>query len=117
MSDWIALAGLFITIELTLIAGIAWIYNQFGNIRNLVYTKINEVLDKISEKMEYHERHDDKRFSELKDDLWTIKMRNAAKDGYVQRSNFDQKEDETGSHGRDSTRKTAGSGIITREVY
>jgi len=49
---------------------------QFSAVRSLVYSQ----TEKIVEKLEYHERHDDKRFQMMADDVWAIKVRNAAKD-------------------------------------
>ncbi len=33
------------------------------------------------EKLEYHERHDDKRFSDIVNSLWELRLRNAAIEG------------------------------------
>ena len=49
---------------------------QFSATRTLVYSEVNRLLAKL----EYHEEHDDKRFTEMKNDLWLIRLRAAAKD-------------------------------------
>ena len=54
---------------------------QFKSVRDLVYTKVSELQKNLTEKLEYHERHDDARFGQVINDLWAIKVRNAAKDG------------------------------------
>lgn len=41
-----------------------------------------EILDKL----EYHERHDDIRFSQLHDSIWDMKVRNAAIKGIIANS-------------------------------
>lgn len=53
-----------------------WLSGQFGKMRE--YTE--SVYDKIVSKLEYHERHDDRRFAEIKDDLWEIRLQNAARE-------------------------------------
>jgi len=69
-----------------------FVSSQFSGNRNLMWKALTELGDKIIKKLEYHERHDDERFSqmaetvntrtrELSDRIWTIEIRNAAKDG------------------------------------
>lgn len=53
-----------------------WLSGQFSEVRNLVYAQMNRIL----EKLEYHEKHDDVRFGQLREDLAEIRIRNAAKD-------------------------------------
>lgn len=54
-----------------------WLNGHFNNIRKDVSALGKEILDKL----EYHERHDDTRFSQIRDDIWDIRVRNAALDG------------------------------------
>lgn len=56
-----------------------WLNGHFNNIRKDVFDLGKEILSKL----EYHERHDDVRFTQIKDDLWDIRVRNAAKDGLI----------------------------------
>lgn len=57
------------------VASITWFMStQFSKIRNLIYERIMLAERELLEKIEYHERHDDQRFSEIKNDLWTIKL-------------------------------------------
>ena len=58
---------------------IIWLSRQFTK----VYAKMDELTDKILSKLEYHERHDDVRFNNLSNDIWAIRVRNAAKDGII----------------------------------
>lgn len=58
-----------------------WLSRQFSNMRNLVYDKIEKLQVAILDKLEYHERHDDQRFQAIQNDLWAIRIRNAARDG------------------------------------
>jgi len=56
-----------------------WLSGHFTNIRKDFYALGKEILDKL----EYHERHDDTRFSQIRDDIWDIRVRNAAFDGTI----------------------------------
>lgn len=54
-----------------------WLSNQFSSSRNMM----DEIKKDLLQKLEYHERHDDRRFSEIRDDVWELRVRNAALDG------------------------------------
>lgn len=58
-----------------------WLSGQFSEIRSLVYQQMARVEQNILSKLEYHEKHDDTRFNGIRNDLWDIRVRNAAKDG------------------------------------
>lgn len=56
-------------------AGFAgWISAQFGKVLN----RVDKTGENILNKLEYHERHDDRRFSELGDDIWELRVRLAS---------------------------------------
>lgn len=71
--DW-NLFGVLATLMLTILGAT---YGQFLSLRNLIF----KVKDDIIGKLEYHERHDDQRFQEIRNDVWEIRVRNAALDG------------------------------------
>lgn len=48
-----------------------WLSGHFSAIRKDFYALGKEILDKL----EYHERHDDQRFSQIRDDIWDIRVR------------------------------------------
>jgi len=50
-----------------------WLSRSFTK----VYEKIQKSLDMMITKLEYHEEHDDKRFSQITDGLWAIKVESA----------------------------------------
>lgn len=56
-----------------------WLSSQFRITRDLVYTRVQEVLNKL----EYHEKHDDQRFQDVRNDIWAIRLRNASIDGKI----------------------------------
>lgn len=58
-----------------------WLSGQFSEIRSFVYAQTNRIEQAILNKLEYHEKHDDSRFNGIHNDLWDIRVRNAARDG------------------------------------
>src|SRR5688572_17203421 len=61
------------------VATITWFMsNQFSKVRHMIYERIQRSEENLLEKIEYHERHDDQRFSDLRNDLWTVKLAVAA---------------------------------------
>ncbi len=56
-----------------------WLAKKFEDYRALLNSKINNVLDKLEE----HEQLDIKRFQDIRDDIWLMRVRNAARDGIV----------------------------------
>lgn len=54
-----------------------WLSGQFSLIRQLVYEQSSKTADAIVNKLEYHEKHDDARFDDIKRDIWEIKIRQA----------------------------------------
>lgn len=77
MDNWSSIVALLIAFETTVIGGIwgfAWFLSRkFNNI----YDKIQETLDTMITKLEYHEQHDDKRFTQLTDGIWALRLENA----------------------------------------
>src|SRR5437762_5805937 len=77
--EW-STVGIIITI-VTTVAGLTWwLSGQFSIIKSLMFEKIGSTEKIILEKLDYHERHDDDRFSQIREDLSEIRIRNAAKD-------------------------------------
>lgn len=52
-----------------------WLSKTFSKI----YEKIQKSLDLMLSKLEYHEEHDDKRFSQITDGLWAMKVEAATR--------------------------------------
>lgn len=75
--------GLLITITGSVWSLAWWLSNQFTKIRGSMYTGIKELEKTILEKLEYHERHDDGRFSQIQEALTDIRIRNAASDALL----------------------------------
>lgn len=67
---------------------------QFSENRKLMYDVIDKMAKTIMDKLEYHEQHDDIRFTQIadrnnisfkeqSDRIWNLELRNAAKDGIL----------------------------------
>lgn len=69
-----------------------WLSGQFTGVRRLVHERIEHTQKVIEDKLDYHEKHDDQRFSQMNNDLWAIKVRNAAIDGAVRAKVIENKE-------------------------
>lgn len=79
-ADWATL-GIIFTVVSAVSTLTWWLSGQFSAVRHLVFERIGLVEKTIIDKLEYHERHDDTRFMNIRNDLWDIRVRNAAKDG------------------------------------
>lgn len=82
-----------LTLIATAISTVLWINKQFSNLRTFVYDKMDKLEEAILTKLEYHERHDDRRFSDISNDIWEIRVRNAAIDGTTIRSKLEKLEE------------------------
>lgn len=60
-----------------------WLSTQFKQIRDYILEQNEKTEKLLLEKLEYHERHDDKRFSDIVNSLWEIRLRNAAMEGIM----------------------------------
>lgn len=83
-SEWTSLFtfGLGVT---TMLVGSGWISawwfsKKFSEIHDAIDGKIDKLERSVIQKLEYHERHDDARFSEINNAIWEIKLRNAEHD-------------------------------------
>src|SRR5258707_4080938 len=56
-----------------------WLNGHFNNIRKDFLALGKEII----EKLEYHEKHDDQRFQVINNQIWELKLRNAAIRGIV----------------------------------
>lgn len=83
LNVFVGLAGLFFTVFAAVWSLAWWLSGKFSEIRSLVYTTAEKTANSILSKLEYHERHDDDRFSQVREDLSEIRVRNAAKDSLM----------------------------------
>lgn len=60
-----------------------WLSAKFSEVRNLVYSRTDSLQKMFTDKLEYHERHDDVRFSELSKDIWSVRLQNAIQDKLI----------------------------------
>lgn len=54
-----------------------WITRQFSTLKSLIYDKFESALIRL----EAHERHDNRRFSEVTNQLWELRLYNAGLTG------------------------------------
>lgn len=84
-SDWVPLIGLLSSTIFILISTVwgfsIWLSKKFDQNKEFIEEKIEKLETTIIKKLEYHERHDDVRFADIKNDVWDIRVRNAARDG------------------------------------
>lgn len=80
-SEFLAFMGLGLTLILSSTTA-AWVLlNKIADVANKIYLKIDQTQRLLIDKLEYHEKHDDVRFANISNDLWALRVRNAARDG------------------------------------
>jgi hypothetical protein len=74
-----------IAISVTIISAVwghaLWLSGQFKSVYKAIDLKFDKILDSISEKLEYHERHDDQRFGHISDSIWELRLQQALNSG------------------------------------
>lgn len=90
---WIAAAALSLAVIGSVGSIAMWLSGKFDNLFTKVTEKLEKSVEAILDKFEEHEKEDNRRFDQIKTDIWEIKVLNAAKDGVVMRSSFDQKDE------------------------
>jgi len=78
-----------------------WLSTRFSSIQKEIDTKFEKILLTLTTKMEYHERHDDRRFSQISDGLWEIRLQSAIHGGVG--LNVKAKKTETGDGGEENS--------------
>lgn len=84
-NDFMSLSALVFTIVGSVWGLAWWLSNKFNSLMSLFYGKIDNVGTMILEKLEYHERHDDSRFSSLGESINDLRIRNATADALLLR--------------------------------
>lgn len=84
MYEWLSFGGMILTIVGSMLTSV-WILRgsiekQFSEIRRLVYERTDQLLKTFTDKLEYHERHDDQRFNDINNNIWMLRIRSAAID-------------------------------------
>lgn len=84
-SDWITLgqilAGAILGTASIVWMSAWWLSKKFSETKSGLYDKIDNLEDNIVKKLEYHEKHDDDRFSQIRNEVWDIRIKNAAREG------------------------------------
>lgn len=83
-SEWIGLITFALSIMGSLITigwvTALWLSKKFTEVHDNIGEKVLQLEKNIISKLEYHERHDDDRFSQVDKSIWEIRVRNAARD-------------------------------------
>ena len=84
-----------IAISVTIISAVwghaLWLSGQFKGVYKAVDVKFDKILDTLTEKLEYHERHDDQRFGHINDGIWELRLQNALDRGaYIGKTTKDK---------------------------
>jgi hypothetical protein len=58
-----------------------WLSTRFATISKEMDNRFEKLLATLTAKIEYHERHDDRRFAQINDGLWEIRLQSAIQTG------------------------------------
>jgi hypothetical protein len=75
--DYVPTLAIGVTVITAVWSHAIWLSGRFASVQKVMDTKFEAILDKITEKLEYHERHDDRRFGEISNSLWEVRLQNA----------------------------------------
>lgn len=80
-----------------------WLSGQFVENRKFTYQIVKEMKEEVLKKLEYHEKHDDLRFGQIdsrfgriRNDIWEIRLQQAAKDGYIKKTKSNEENEDDG---------------------
>jgi hypothetical protein len=86
MNDWFQVITYILTAAASLLAAgwfsALWIARLRDDIKEAIHEKIEKLEQNIVRKLEYHEQHDDKRFSEIRKEIIDLRIREAKRDGF-----------------------------------
>lgn len=91
----LAVLGLMITIIGSVWSLSMWLSKQFSTLKNLVYSEAKHLRETFIDKLEDHEKHDDKRFEAVTSVLWNLRVENAARDAAMSHSRYHSSDKET----------------------
>lgn len=75
--DYLSALALALTVVGTVWGHAIWLSGRFQGISKDFDLKFEKFLQTITEKLEYHERHDDQRFGHISDSIWEMRLQNA----------------------------------------
>lgn len=81
MDNLIPVIAISVTIITAVWGHALWLSGQFKSVYSAIDIKFDKILDSISEKLEYHERHDDQRFGHVSDSIWELRLQQALQTG------------------------------------
>ena|SRR5688500_4796158 len=60
-----------------------WLSGKFSEFNKNFFTHMDVMKKEITTKLEYHEKHDDSRFSEIRNDIWQMRVDDAARNAAI----------------------------------
>lgn len=73
MLDWPEIVRIALIVS-ACISGVIWLNNKFSTQTRQFYTEMEKTKEAIIGKLEYHEHHDDTRFSQAFNDIWAVRL-------------------------------------------
>jgi hypothetical protein len=90
MEQYVPIIAISVTIISAVWSLALWLGNQFKGVYKAIDAKFDKILDTITNKLEYHERHDDQRFGHINDSIWEVRLQQALTTGNILAKKKDQ---------------------------
>lgn len=79
--NWESAVSVVVAVTASIVGATWWLSDQLRKNRDIFYKQMADYHNQITMKMDNHEKEDDRRFNSLSNNIWQIRMRNAAIDG------------------------------------
>lgn len=73
MLDWPELVRIALIVS-ACVSGVIYLNNKFSTQTKQFYNEMERLKEAIITKLEYHEHHDDTRFSQAFNDIWALRL-------------------------------------------
>lgn len=77
MAEFVPVIALCLTIIGAVWGHAIWLSSKFSHVYKYIDEKFTTLQKMIIDKLEYHERHDDSRFSAINNSMWELRLQNA----------------------------------------
>lgn len=78
LTEYLPIAALMLTVVGAVWSLAWWLSGQFSSIKSVVFGRIEKLEATLEGKLEYHEKHDDERFNQIRNDIWEMRLKSAA---------------------------------------
>lgn len=79
--DYVPVIAISVTIISAVWGHAIWLSGQFKSVYKAIDMKFDKIVETITNKLEYHERHDDQRFGHINDSIWELRLQQALERG------------------------------------